>query len=150
LAAACHSTPPPEPLPAVPEPAPADAGTEAAAPSSTASARPREVAPEGCGDLRTYRAGCAPAKPTAYNACSSDADCEWGEIDHEILTRADCTCLFGCGFLALNKSTVVRRGMQHKRLCLPHKDGSGNLCPVDDCAAPPRVACRNGVCAVGR
>src|SRR5262245_33857876 len=46
-------------------------------------------------------------------ACMMDMDCAWGEIDHEILRREDCVCLFGCPTLPLSRATVDRRNAQY-------------------------------------
>jgi hypothetical protein len=80
-------------------------------------------------------------------ACMGDDDCGWGEIDHEILTPADCICLFGCPFIPLNTQTVERRLEQHAALCNPRVDGSGQPCPIDDCAMPSPAVCAAGSCA---
>ena len=79
-------------------------------------------------------------------ACEVAADCQWGEIDHEILTKEDCICLFGCPYLALSKTTVERRLTQYAALCNPNEDGQGNLCPIDDCAQPPILMCTDKTC----
>lgn len=82
-----------------------------------------------------------------YDACATDADCAWGEIDHEIITSSDCICLFGCPYIPLSKATVERRQMQYQTLCTPGQDGQGNPCPIDDCAGPPQIQCQAGHCA---
>jgi hypothetical protein len=79
--------------------------------------------------------------------CSVASDCAWGEIDHEIRTRADCPCTFGCPDLALDRATVARRQAQYAALCTPGVDGQGHGCPVDDCALPGSISCHGGVCA---
>ena len=81
-----------------------------------------------------------------YNSCEVESECAWGEIDHEILTRKDCTCLYGCPYIPLSKETVERRAQQHAALCNPREDGDGKLCGVDDCATPGALACNAGAC----
>ena len=76
----------------------------------------------------------------------TESECAWGEIDHEILTRKDCTCLYGCPYIPLSKETVERRAQQHAALCNPREDGDGKLCGVDDCATPGALACNAGAC----
>lgn len=85
-----------------------------------------------------------------YNECKVDSDCAWGEIDHEILKKSDCVCLFGCGHLPLAKETVMRRHQQHADLCSPNQAGDGKSCPIDDCAEPPKLVCDDGTCAVNK
>jgi hypothetical protein len=85
-----------------------------------------------------------------YDTCSAPTDCAWGEINHEILSSSDCLCLFGCPSLPLSKTTFDRRNAQYKSLCTPGKDGKGNQCPVDDCAGPPEIACKNGKCVAAQ
>lgn len=80
------------------------------------------------------------------DACMVPADCAWGEIDHEILSPADCPCLFGCPHIPLSTTTVARRNAQYQQLCKPGVDGQGNPCPVDDCATPGALACQAGKC----
>jgi hypothetical protein len=84
--------------------------------------------------------------PGPYDTCSVASDCAWGEIDREIVTAADCPCLFGCPHLALGAETVKRRQDQYKALCTPGKNGKGQTCPIDDCAQPPPLACNGGKC----
>jgi len=83
------------------------------------------------------------------NACMVDSDCTWGEIDHEILSRADCVCLLGCPHIEQNKATTARRMAQYQALCTPGRDANGNPCPVDDCVVPPPLHCVSGagICA---
>jgi hypothetical protein len=83
------------------------------------------------------------------DSCTVAADCAWGEITHEILSAADCPCLLGCPTLPESKTVVERRKAQYDALCTPGKDGKGALCPVDDCAYPPALACQAGHCVVG-
>lgn len=87
-----------------------------------------------------------PEAGVAPNACAEATDCAWGEIDHEITTSSECVCLLGCPSQALSKVTVDRRSQQYKLLCTPGKDGKGNTCPIDDCAAPPKLDCQAGKC----
>ena len=89
----------------------------------------------------------ADAQVTAQvNACIDVADCAWGEIDHEILTRAGCNCLYGCPYVALSKTTVARRAAAHTRLCDPEKNGNGESCGIDDCALPGMLSCEAMTC----
>lgn len=81
-----------------------------------------------------------------YNSCAAETDCAWGEIDHEILTRKDCTCLYGCPYIPLSKETVARRKQQHAALCNPREDGNGDPCGIDDCATPGALVCNAGAC----
>jgi hypothetical protein len=81
-----------------------------------------------------------------FIACDSDADCGWGEIGHEIETRFDCICLFGCPYIPLNTATIQRRLDQHSMLCEPSRDGQGNPCPIDDCIMPAPAMCIDGRC----
>lgn len=80
-------------------------------------------------------------------ACSSTADCIWGEIDREIVTARDCPCLYGCPGVALNRTTNTRRTAAYTTLCDPRRDGMGNPCGIDDCAMPPPIMCTGGVCS---
>jgi len=91
-------------------------------------------------------AGAGGAGTGAYDACVTAADCGWGEIDHEILTPADCVCLYGCPYIALSQETVDRRSQQYNQLCSFGVDGQGNPCGIDDCAGPPVAACNAGHC----
>jgi hypothetical protein len=93
-------------------------------------------------------AGGAAGAAGSDSSCAADADCAWGEIDHEITTRADCICLFGCPGLIQNKTTVARRQAHYAALCDPSTDGQGRPCPIDDCMMPPALACVKGQCAV--
>jgi hypothetical protein len=88
-----------------------------------------------------------PVAPPA--ACATSSDCGLGEIDHEILSRADCKCLFGCAFLPLSQTTIARRQAQYDALCDPTRDATGNPCPIDDCAVPPVPVCVGGQCRSG-
>jgi len=78
--------------------------------------------------------------------CLIDSDCGVGEIAREILSRADCMCLFGCPHLPLSRETIARRQSQYDALCDPRTDGRGNPCPIDDCARPPNPVCSAGQC----
>jgi hypothetical protein len=94
-----------------------------------------------------------PPEPQAgepYNSCQVDADCGWGEIEHEILKPEDCVCLYGCPYIPLSKETVERRAAQHKQLCKPRYDGNGELCGIDDCAEPPTAVCNAGACQAAK
>lgn len=82
-------------------------------------------------------------------SCTVDADCGFGEIDHEILRRADCLCLYGCPYLPLNNVSIERRQSQYDELCEPGRNGRGQVCPIDDCISPPPAACVAGKCAPG-
>jgi hypothetical protein len=88
-----------------------------------------------------------PADANPYTSCAYASECAWSEIDHEILTPADCPCLFGCPYLPLNKTTADRRQKQWAALCDPAHDGKGNPCEVDDCIVPPTIQCAAGQCA---
>lgn len=80
------------------------------------------------------------------NACVTAADCAWSEIRTEINAPADCPCLLGCPTLALNREVAARRQRQYTALCTPGRSGNGQPCPIDDCAQPPALQCRNGLC----
>jgi hypothetical protein len=88
-----------------------------------------------------------PADTGSTLACNAATDCGWTEIPHEIVTRTDCPCLFGCPMLIVNRATAARRMAQYNMLCTPGVDGMGRMCGVDDCAGPPMPVCRNGMCA---
>ncbi len=79
-------------------------------------------------------------------ACNVQADCAWGEIDHEILTAADCPCLYGCPYIRSNRTTVDRRRQQYAARCTPGYDGQGHACGIDDCIMPPTLLCVQGEC----
>jgi len=91
-------------------------------------------------------ASAPPQVGAPYNGCKVDSDCAWGEIEHEILERKDCVCLYGCPYIPLSKQTVERRAGQHARLCEARQDGHGDPCGIDDCAEPPPLVCDAGVC----
>jgi hypothetical protein len=79
-------------------------------------------------------------------ACAVAEDCTRTEIDHEILSRADCICLLGCPFHIVNVTTANRRTAQHQALCTPGQNAQGQPCPIDDCALPPPLACTDQMC----
>jgi len=56
-------------------------------------------------------------------------------------------CLFGCPSIPMDKATLERRRQQYQAHCTPQQDGNGRQCPIDDCAAPPPIACVDGHCA---
>jgi hypothetical protein len=89
-----------------------------------------------------------PTSPGPYDSCSTASDCQFGEINKEILQPSDCPCLYGCAFIPLSKTTVERRAAQYATFCTPHKDGQGHDCGVDDCAGPNATACVNNSCVV--
>jgi hypothetical protein len=102
---------------------------------------------EGNDNRFETQAACQDACVAASDtACTTDADCGWGEIGHEIVTPADCICLFGCPYIPLNQDTVDRRLAQHTTLCDPQHDGQGQPCPIDDCASPAPAMCIEGSC----
>ena len=80
------------------------------------------------------------------SSCQADYDCAWSEISGEIRTKLDCPCLFGCPSIPMDRKTADRRNAQYKALCTPYKNGKGESCPVDDCAAPVAISCRAGLC----
>lgn len=92
----------------------------------------------------------SPPVAPPHDACSVDADCGFGEIDHEIAGSADCPCIYGCPYLPLSKATIERRQAQYDRACDPGEDGSGEPCGIDDCAAAPPPACVAGKCTAAR
>jgi hypothetical protein len=96
--------------------------------------RPRPLATPDAGSVDT-------------ESCRVDTDCGFGEIDHEILRRADCPCLYGCPYLPLNTASIERRQSQYDALCEPSRNGMGQGCGIDDCASPPPAACVAGKCA---
>jgi hypothetical protein len=87
-----------------------------------------------------------------YNTCTVDSDCAWGEIEHEIRSKKDCVCLYGCPYIPLSKQTVERRAAQHAQFCSARVDGNGDPCGIDDCSEPGALVCNQGVCeaATGR
>ncbi len=100
------------------------------------------------GRLRRERRSSAKTRPgpPPYDTCTTDKDCAWGEIDHEIVAAKDCVCLYGCPYVALSKTTVARRDAQYDSLCDPTRDGQGDACGIDDCAIPNTITCNDGVC----
>jgi hypothetical protein len=81
-----------------------------------------------------------------YNACKVDSDCAWGEIEHEIRSRKDCVCLYGCPYIPLSKQTAQRRAARYAEFCSSREDGNGDPCGIDDCAQPGAVVCNQGAC----
>jgi hypothetical protein len=75
------------------------------------------------------------------DACLISSDCDWGEIDREILSADACPCLYGCPGIALSRETIQRRQAQYDALCTPGRDGKGQPCGIDDCIVPPPLAC---------
>src|SRR5262249_8455361 len=75
-----------------------------------------------CGTAATVSGkggGVSPSGSTPHHTkpadfCMLADDCDWGEIDREILPPADCPCLFGCPYLPLSKTTVERRKAQYQ------------------------------------
>ena len=108
------------------------------------------VAGSGCqGSLvHTDAAVTSDAADPSTLVCAAASDCTRTEIDHEILTVADCPCLYGCAFQIVNVTTANRRMAAYQARCTPGKDGHGNACGVDDCIDPPTPACINQVCAI--
>ena len=104
------------------------------------------VSAGGGGSTGTGSAGGS----AAYDACTTDAECGWGEIDHEIASSSDCPCLLGCPYLPLSAATIARRQAAYQSLCTPGQDGNGDPCPIDDCAGPPTIACIAGHCAAAQ
>jgi len=82
-----------------------------------------------------------------FDACEVDADCGFGEIDHEIAGGEDCPCIYGCPYLPLTRATIERRQAQYESACDPRENGNGESCGVDDCARPPAPACVAGRCS---
>jgi hypothetical protein len=78
--------------------------------------------------------------------CETASDCGYGEIDHEIVQKSDCLCLFGCPYIPLNKATIERRKASYAKLCDPTKDSQGKPCPIDDCVPLEAVVCDDHVC----
>ncbi|HWA72594.1 MAG TPA: hypothetical protein VG937_09675 [Polyangiaceae bacterium] len=99
------------------------------------------------GDAAGGKATGGAATGGSDNACENASDCAWGEINHEILTKADCVCLFGCPYLPQSRTTVERRRAQYTALCTPGQNGQGMPCPIDDCIEMPSLSCVNGACA---
>lgn len=82
----------------------------------------------------------------SVDRCETAADCAYGEIDHEIVKKSDCVCLYGCPYLPLNKTTVDRRKASYKALCDPRTDAKGQPCGIDDCVPLKAIACDDHVC----
>ncbi|MFO0611722.1 MAG: hypothetical protein U0414_03975 [Polyangiaceae bacterium] len=134
---ACGSDPPTRTTPT---------GVDMAPSGVPGSARPLATmtpAPSGAPTVATTAPGNA-LDPLV--GCLTDTDCGWGEIGREIEQSSDCMCLLGCPDLALNVPTLKRRASQYKSLCKPGFAGGGQPCPIDDCAPPPKITCRDHVC----
>ena len=91
-------------------------------------------------------AGISGGGAPSTDTCTTADDCTWGEIAIEISKPSDCMCLYGCGYVAQTKTTAARREQQHATLCTPNKDGTGQSCGIDDCAAPGGITCLAGAC----
>jgi hypothetical protein len=100
----------------------------------------------GQGGGTGFDAGQPTVDAGSTTSCSVQSDCAWGEINHEILTAADCPCLYGCPYVLLNQTTVARRSLQYSALCSPGHDGQGRPCGIDDCIMPPTLLCIQGEC----
>ena len=109
--------------------------------------RAQQRAGNPSGDAAGGKATGGAATGGSDNACENASDCAWGEINHEILTKADCVCLFGCPYLPQSRTTVERRRAQYTALCTPGQNGQGMPCPIDDCIEMPSLSCVNGACA---
>ena len=94
------------------------------------------------GDAGGVDAGADPSD----TECETASDCGYGEIEHEIVSKADCVCLYGCPYLPLNQATIERRKTSHAKLCDPRTDGKGQLCGVDDCVPLTAAMCVDHVC----
>ena len=94
----------------------------------------------------TSTGGTGTGGADASRTCATAGDCTWGEIEHDILSPADCICLFGCPGHVQNVTTYQRRQQQYFALCDPNVDGQGNPCPIDECIQPPPLACVEGLC----
>lgn len=116
--------------------------------SSTGLQSGSDAATDATNDIVTPRDAVVVDAPStaSYTSCQTAADCQWGEIRHEILAPTDCVCLLGCPSTALNRATVARRNAQYMALCTPGRDGNGRPCPIDDCGGPPALECRMGAC----
>jgi len=100
----------------------------------------------GCkGGLANGDAGDEAGAASAL-ACTAATDCTRSEIDHEILSAADCICLLGCPFHIMNKTTANRRMAQYQALCTPGRNAQGQPCPIDDCAQPALLECSQNMC----
>lgn len=107
------------------------------------------IAGSGCqGSLAHADAAASDGGDPSTLACTAASDCTRTEIDHEILTAADCPCLFGCPFIIVNAETANRRMAQYSLRCTPHVDGQGHTCGIDDCIQPAPLACIEQVCVV--
>ena len=107
------------------------------------------IAGSGCGgSLARADAAANDGGDPSTLACTAATECTRTEIDHEILTAADCPCLYGCPFTIVNAQTASRRMAEYQARCTPGVDGQGRSCGVDDCIAPAQLACINQVCVV--
>jgi len=102
--------------------------------------------PTSDGHLGGFDTGGPTIDAGSTTSCNVPSDCAWGEISREILTAADCPCLYGCAYLPLNRTTVDRRNRQYSALCTPGYDGQGRSCGIDDCVFPPPLLCIQGEC----
>ena len=129
-------------------------GTTGGAPGATGGG-PAETGGAPIGGSEAGSGGCigfcgagGTGGDSAQSGCVQDSDCGIGEIDHEILSKRDCMCLFGCAYLPQTTAVIARRAAQYQSLCNPGVDGSGSPCPVDECIPPPQVVCINHACAI--
>ena len=107
------------------------------------------LAVSGCqGSLARADGAANDGGDPATLTCTVATECTRTEIDHEILTAADCPCLYGCAFTIVNVETANRRMAQYTALCTPGRDGKGNSCGIDDCIAPAPLACLDQRCVV--
>jgi hypothetical protein len=107
------------------------------------------IAGSGCrGSLARADAAANDGGDPSTLACTAAAECTRTEIDHEIITAADCPCLYGCPFSIVNVETANRRMAQYNLRCTPHVDGQGRTCGIDDCTAPAPLACVDQRCVV--
>jgi hypothetical protein len=104
----------------------------------------------GAGGVAPPAAGGGAGQSGADTACDQTSDCEYGEIAHDIASKADCVCLFGCPYLPLNKQTIARRQSQYAASCSPLVDGHGQACPIDDCVQLPAPNCVDHLCVAVR
>src|SRR5262245_12181053 len=80
----------------------------------------------GCskGELSHGDAGNDGGEPSTL-ACTVATDCTRTEIDHEIISSADCICLLGCPYNIVNLETANRRMAQYNALCTPGRTAQG-------------------------
>lgn len=140
LSAACSSDPP---------------AVTAVAPSNSTAAPPASIEPPSSArPLATMShapSASAAASSTAPEldptvGCLTDRDCAWGEIGIEISSSDQCMCLFGCPYIPMNVPTAKRRTAQYAQYCRPGFGAGGRPCPIDDCAMPPQMVCRDSSC----